>query len=106
MEKVLLIGTGNVGSHILEFIARDENKLEWVIGDIDENRARLKCNNASIGAAHHGKDPVFHIKKVDLLNIDKTADLIQKRNQLPLSIALYYTLGISFANFLIKYMKR
>ena len=78
MEKVLLIGTGNVGSHILEFIARDENKLEWVIGDIDENRARLKCNNASIGAAHHGKDPVFHIKKVDLLNIEKTAGLIQK----------------------------
>ena len=71
MEKVLLVGTGNVGSHILEFIARDDNKLEWVIGDIDENRARLKCNNASIGAAHHGKDPVFHIKKVDLLNIEK-----------------------------------
>tara|TARA_B100000953_G_C17994534_1_gene413124 strand:- start:143 stop:1261 length:1119 start_codon:yes stop_codon:yes gene_type:complete len=78
MEKVLLVGTGNVGSHILEFIARDENKLEWVIGDIDENRARLYCNNASIGAAHHGKHPVFHPREVDLLNIEKTADLIKK----------------------------
>ena len=54
MGKVLLVGTGNVGSHILEFIARDENIFEWVIGDIDENRAKLQCNNASIGAAHHG----------------------------------------------------
>jgi len=78
MEKVLLLGTGNVGSHILEFIARDENKLEWIVGDIDKNRAKLQCNNASIGAAHHGKHPVFHPREVDLLNIEKTADLIKK----------------------------
>ena len=78
MKKVLIVGTGDVGSHILEFIARDDNNIEWIIGDIDENRAKLLCNNASIGAAHHGKHPVFHPKEVDLLNIEKTADLIKK----------------------------
>lgn len=78
MKKVLLVGTGDVGSHILEFIARDDNNIEWIIGDIDENKAKLLCNNASIGAVHHGKHPVFHPKEVDLLNIEKTADLIKK----------------------------
>ena len=27
MEKILLVGVGNVGSHILEFIARDETNF-------------------------------------------------------------------------------
>ena len=27
MEKILLVGVGNVGSHILEFVARDETNL-------------------------------------------------------------------------------
>ena len=78
MEKVLIVGTGDVGSHILEFIARDDLNIEWIIGDIDEDRAKLLCNNALIGAAHHGRHPIFHPKKVDLLNIEKTADLIKK----------------------------
>ena len=64
MEKVLMVGTGDVGSHILEFIARDENSIEWIVGDIDESKAKYLCNNASIGAAHHGKYPVFHPEKI------------------------------------------
>ena len=78
MEKVLMVGTGDVGSHILEFIARDENSLEWIVGDIDESKAKYLCNNASIGAAHHGKYPLFHPEKIDLFNIEKTAELIKK----------------------------
>ena len=73
-----MVGTGDVGSHILEFIARDENSLEWIVGDIDESKAKYLCNNASIGAAHHGKYPVFHPEKIDLFNIEKTAELIKK----------------------------
>ena len=86
MEKILLVGAGNVGSHILEFIARDENMFEWVIGDIDEKRAKLQCNNASIGAAHHGKHPIFHTRKVDLLNIEETAELIRLYWQIRLQL--------------------
>ena len=47
MEKVLMVGTGDVGSHILEFIARDENSIEWIVGDIDESKAKYLCNNAN-----------------------------------------------------------
>ena len=33
MKKVLLVGTGDVGKHILEFAARDEFYIEWIVGD-------------------------------------------------------------------------
>ena len=59
IEKILLIGVGDVGKHILEFAAREDRQFEWVVGDIDEKRAQWTCNNAEIGAAHHGKHPKF-----------------------------------------------
>ena len=31
MKKVLLVGTGDVGKHILEFVARDEVKREEML---------------------------------------------------------------------------
>ncbi len=57
-------GYGDVGSHILEFIARDENSIEWIVGDIDESKAKYLCNNASIGAAHHGKRARISMEKI------------------------------------------
>ena len=82
MEKILLVGVGNVGSHILEFVARDETNLEWLVGDIDEQKAIKYCNNAAIGASHHGKHPIFRPMKIDLFNIEETASLINKEKPL------------------------
>ena len=79
-----MVGVGDVGSHILEFVARDDSNIEWLIGDIDEDRSRLMCNNAAIGAAHHGKHPNFLPLKIDLLNVDETAKLIQ--NEKPTAV--------------------
>ena len=72
IEKILLIGVGDVGKHILEFAAREDRQFEWVIGDIDEKRAQWICNKAEIGAAHHGKHPKFRPIKIDLFDIEKT----------------------------------
>lgn len=77
MEKVLLVGMGEVGSHLLEFIARGEQDLEWIVGDVDENRAKWACNNAQIGAVFHKKYPKFRPMKIDLFDIEKTTKLIQ-----------------------------
>ncbi len=64
-----MVGTGNVGIHLLEFAARDESNIEWIVGDVDEERARWACNNAEIKAAiaHPGKfidlvSPFIHTK--------------------------------------------
>jgi len=75
-----MVGVGNVGSHILEFLARETRPLELVIGDIDEERAACLANNAVIGATHHGLNPLFHTRKIDLNNIDQTAQLIKDIN--------------------------
>lgn len=77
MKKVLLVGVGDVGGHLLEFAARDESSLEWVVGDIDLERAQFMCNNAEIGADHHGQHPSFKPIKVDLLDLAKTTELIR-----------------------------
>jgi len=39
MEKILLIGIGDIGSHILEFAARDDNDYEWIIGDVNKEKS-------------------------------------------------------------------
>ena len=80
MEKVLMVGGGDVGSHILEFLARDSRPLELIVGDVDEGRVTLKMNNAVIGAAHHGLHPHFRFVKTDLNNIEQTAQLIKELN--------------------------
>lgn len=78
MEKVLLVGVGEVGSHLLEFIARDEREFEWIVCDIDGDRARWACNNAEIGAHFHGKYPKFRPMQLDLFDLEKTTELIRK----------------------------
>lgn len=78
MERVLLVGTGNVGGHILEFLARDPRPVELIVGDVNEERARQLVNNAVIGAAHHGLHPHFSAQKIDLNNIEQTAGLIAR----------------------------
>ena len=78
MEKVLMIGVGDVGGHIVEFLARDPRPIELIVGDVDEERARLKTNNAIIGAALCDLHPHFSVRKIDLNNISETAQLIKE----------------------------
>jgi len=78
MEKVLMVGIGDVGGHIVEFLARDPRPIELILGDVDEERARLKMNNAIIGAALCDLHPHFSYRKVDLNNISETAQLIKE----------------------------
>ena len=77
MEKVLVVGVGDVGGHIIEFLSRGDYPLQVFVGDVNEERARYACNNAVIGAAHHGKHPDFRPMKIDLFDIEGTADIIR-----------------------------
>lgn len=78
MRKILVVGVGDVGSHFIEFAFREQNNYEWIVGDVDEERANWVCNNAEIGAVHHGLSPKFTPVKIDLFEIDKTTELILK----------------------------
>jgi hypothetical protein len=77
MNKVLLIGLGEVGRYILEQFSRDPQCPELHVGDIHLEDTQKKVNNAVIGAAIQDLHPRIFAHKVNLFDIDKTAELIQ-----------------------------
>lgn len=76
MEKVLMIGTGDVGAHILEIAARTSPPYELVVADINGDRAEQLVNNAKFGAYHHGRYPKFRSTQIDLFDVDGTTELL------------------------------
>lgn len=80
MSKVMLVGLGEVGTHILEFLVRDPKCPELVICDVNEEVSRKRINNALIGAAIFRLYPKVTFEKIDLTNVDTTAALIKKEN--------------------------
>ena len=78
MEKVLMVGTGDVGSHMLEILARMPMSFKLIVGDIDEDKGQKLVNNALIGAAHHDFHPHIDFHKIDLTDIEGTADLLRQ----------------------------
>ncbi len=78
MEKLLMVGVGEVGRYVLEFFARSEAPVELVAGDVDGTRAEAAVNQAIYGANHHGQHPRIRAVTIDLKNEDQTAELIRK----------------------------
>ena len=81
MSKVLVIGLGSLGGHILEFLARSRGPTEIVAADVDETRGLQKTNNVILGAANMGFYPRMKFLKMDLNDIDGTSAIL--RNEQP-----------------------
>lgn len=77
-NKVLIIGMGEVGRIILEFLARDPKCPELVMGDINEERGQFLTNTAIAQAAAARLYPSITFKKIDLTEVDNTADFIKE----------------------------
>ncbi len=73
-----MVGLGDLGGKILEILARTPGAPELIVGDIDEEGGALKVNNAVIGAVHHDLHPHFRFTKVELNDIEGTAQLIKE----------------------------
>lgn len=78
MSKVMIVGTGEIGGHILEFLVRDSRCPELIVCDLNEEVGQKKVNNALIGAAVSRQYPTVNFKKVNLTDIEETAQLIEK----------------------------
>jgi hypothetical protein len=76
MSKVLLIGLGSLGGHILEFLARSVGPREIVASDVDGQRGVEKTNNVILGAANMGFYPRMKFLKIDLNDIDSTSAML------------------------------
>jgi malate/lactate dehydrogenase len=81
MSKVLIIGLGSLGGHMLEFLARSHGPTEIVAADVDEQRGLQKTNNVILGAANMAFYPRMKFLKMNLNDIDGTGAIL--RNEQP-----------------------
>lgn len=72
----MLVGTGEVGGYLLEFLARDELEIDLFAADIDLATVQGKVDNAVFGAALHHRHPRIGTLEIDLLDVDRTAELL------------------------------
>jgi hypothetical protein len=79
-EKIMLIGIGELGGIILEYMCRIPGVCEIVTGDSNPDWGFRKTNSAIEGASYMGLYPHIHFYPIDVLNIEKTAELLRKIN--------------------------
>jgi len=79
-EKIMLIGIGELGGIVLEFMARIPGICEIVTADSNADWGFRKTNSAIEGASYMGLYPNIIFYPIDLLNIEKTAELLKKVN--------------------------
>ncbi|MBW2122210.1 MAG: hypothetical protein JRH07_10240 [Deltaproteobacteria bacterium] len=77
-SRIMIIGTGDLGGHVLEMLVRAPGARRIVTADINEDWGYRKTNIAAFGASQLGFYPELEFRKVDLYNIDETAETISK----------------------------
>ena len=75
---IMIIGIGDLGGHVLELLARTPGYRRLITADVNEEWGYRKTNIAAFGAAQMGYYPDFEFTKIDVNNIEKTAEMISK----------------------------
>ncbi len=77
-ESIMIVGLGDLGGYVLEFLARVPNMPKIVAADINEDWGARKTNSALIGASQFGFYPEIEFVKLDAFDVDKTAQVLQQ----------------------------
>jgi hypothetical protein len=77
-STIMMIGIGDLGGHVLEMLARAPGPRRIITTDINDDWGYRKTNIAAFGAAQMGCYPQLEFVKVDLYNLDQTAEIISK----------------------------
>jgi hypothetical protein len=75
-EKILLVGVGELGGIVLEFLCRVPGICEIVAADSNADWGCRKANSAIEGASYMGLFPKIQFHQLDLLDVDRTAELL------------------------------
>lgn len=76
--EVLIVGLGGVGSWVLELLARTEG-ISYIVGaDFNEDWGQRKVNTVASGLALQGYYPRLEFVKMDLRDLDATAETIDR----------------------------
>ena len=73
---VLIVGVGDLGGWVLEFLARCKGINRIVAADIREEYAKAKTITAAVGACQQGFNKKLEFYSADVNDIDRTAELI------------------------------
>lgn len=79
-EKIMLIGIGELGGIVLEYLCRIPNICKIVTADSNADWGFRKTNSAMEGASYMGLYPKINFHPIDVLNIEQTAELLKKIN--------------------------
>jgi hypothetical protein len=79
-EKILLVGIGELGGIVLELLARIPGICDIATADANADWGFRKTNSAILGASYEGLYPRIDFHHVDLLDIEKTAEMLRRVN--------------------------
>jgi hypothetical protein len=74
---ILVIGLGDLGFHILQFLARVPGVRTIITADIDEEIGLVKTRDAIFGASQQGYYPDTSFAPLNLYDIDGTSELLR-----------------------------
>lgn len=77
-ESILLVGIGELGGIVLEFLARVPGICRIVCADSNDDWGIRKTNSAIEGASYAGLFPEIDFERIDLLDVGNTAELIAR----------------------------
>jgi hypothetical protein len=77
-NSVMIIGLGDLGGTVLEFLARVPNIPKIVTADINEEWGVRKTNSAIAGAFQFGLYPEIEFVQLDAFDIDRTAKVLKE----------------------------
>ena len=79
-KKILLVGLGNLGAHVLDLLTRHESQHEIVVAGRSEAYLNQRKNLALFCAAQQNIFPNVTHRVMDLKNIDQTAATLKEIN--------------------------
>jgi len=79
-RSILLIGLGDLGSVLLEFLAREPAFDRIRVASLLEEEGEARCNLARISALAHGFTPEIDFHRLDLNDTEQTAELVSRLN--------------------------
>jgi hypothetical protein len=77
-KTIMLFGLGDLGSWVLEYVAREPGISRIITCDPREDWGALKTTSVQVSAGHIGLPVTCTYEKVDVFNLDHTAELIEK----------------------------
>ncbi len=76
--SVLIVGIGEVGRYLLEFLVRENSQIDIIVADVHLQDLEAKVNNAVFGAALHNRHPNVKHLEIDLFDIERTANILNE----------------------------